>query len=628
MKKVLCVILCAAMVISCCFIGAFASGKKDNPTILVSGFLCSQLYLNYGRADEEKVWGLDMDKVFGRIGDDFPRFSRTLAGLLVGKKAEFGETIGNGANVILGQLACNPDGSSVYPLSFYPNSPATSNVEYMLANDEEENLYEANMCKHLASVTDGSRVYCFQYDSRLDPVTIAGQLNDFVQDVKKYTGADKVNMFGLSFGGMILSTYLYLYGDKCDADNVVMSVPAIGGTNIPDRLLRGKVDFDIETLVEFFETILGSEGNIARIFDGSDYEGLEEVISSACGGIGDVIKYWGSVWALCSGDTYEQLKKDFLDPVESKNIIEKCDIVHNEIMPNISEILNGCRAKGIDVSILCSTGSSLALGGGENGDLVLPTDGVSGATCAPLGSRFPNGYTGVRTACDNPEHNHVSPSMEVDASSAYLPENTWFVDDQYHGQYYYEEYTRSLVTKLLLTDEIEDVHSDPDYPQFEYSNHAYKTLHAKFNNSRTGYLTSKDSALVVENLSTDSSIKILSVVSNGVDLDFDVSDAGILKAGETVEIPFSGDVPEVSATAAEITVSYIKIGSVNPLCTSDFEIMIDNGAAPDYKEGFVDAEFESRLESLLPGAVYNFFIRHSMRQSMECIYNSLTAAFK
>ena len=347
MKKIISILLCVAITVSCCVFGASASEKKDKPIILVSGFLCSQLFLNYGQQNEERVWILEPDKIFDYIGDNFWSFSKSLAGLAIGKTDEFGKTLGEGAYSVLGKLECKPDGSSVYPLSHYPNNPATSNVEYMLANGKEKNLYEANMCKHLSAVADGSRVYCFQYDSRLDPVTVAGQLNDFIKEVKAYTGEDKVNLFCLSFGGMICTTYLYLYGENGDTDNVVMSVPAIGGTNIPDRLLRGNVDFDMETVVKFFETILGGKNNFARIFEGSDSESLEAVISSSCGRISDIVRYWGSVWALCSADTYEQLKKDFLDPVASKNIIEKCDLVHNEIMPNLSKIYNEYRAKGV-----------------------------------------------------------------------------------------------------------------------------------------------------------------------------------------------------------------------------------------------------------------------------------------
>ena len=326
----------------------------------------------------------------------------------------------------------------------------------MLDNGYEDYMYEVNFSKHLAELYDPSEIFMFQYDSRLDAITLAEQLNDFIEDVKEYTNSDKVRIFSLSFGGLISSTYLYLYGDS-SVSKYVTSVPAIGGTDIPDKILRGNIDFPISDIALFFETILAGEGDVARWFETAEFEAINKIIGSASGGLMEALKYWGSIWSLCSVDLYDELKADFLDPAESKELIEKCDKVHYEIMPAIPQMLRNMQKKGVDVSLLCSTGSELALGGEHNGDIVLPAYAVSGATCTPLGKRFPDGYTGVKTTCNNPEHNHISPSMEIDASSAYLPENTWFVDGQYHGQYYYEEYTRSLVTKLLLTDEITDI---------------------------------------------------------------------------------------------------------------------------------------------------------------------------
>ena len=45
-------------------------------------------------------------------------------------------------------------------------------------------LYEKKFCRYLSQQTDPSRVYCFQYDSRLDAVTVAYQLRDFINEVK------------------------------------------------------------------------------------------------------------------------------------------------------------------------------------------------------------------------------------------------------------------------------------------------------------------------------------------------------------------------------------------------------------------------------------------------------------
>ncbi len=627
MKKFISVLLCIVLIFSLC-IPAFANKKnKDEPVILISGFLCSQLYMNYGKNNEERIWKLDLSRITDRIGNDIPRFLTSLAGAFIGKTDDFGETVGEGAAKILDGLRCNPDGSSAYHLSHYPNDPKTSNLKYMFDNGLENKLYEVNFCKYLSTQTNPEQIYCFQYDSRLDAITLAGQLNEFIKEVKAYTGSEKVNIFALSFGGLISSTYLALYGEQNDLRRLVMSVPAIGGTNIPDRVFRGNIDFPIENLIKFFETILFNEGNFARMFEKSEFKTINSITGVAADGFRSVLLYWGSMWSLCSTDLYEELKNDFLDPVESKDIIEKADRLHYEIRPSFPEVYKKFQEKGGSVAILCGTGTNLATGTELNGDIVLPAYTVSGATCAPMGQRFADGYKGIATSCSVSEHNHISPSMEIDASSAYLPENTWFIENQYHGQYYYEEYTRSLVTKLLLTDEIKDVYSDPDYPQFENSNNSYRTLHAKFNQSPTGYLSDKDSAVIIENLSAECYIRILSISVNGTKLDFDISGSGIIKPGEKIEIPFDGEVPKIGATASQMSISYIKFGSLNPLCVSDFDVMINNGDAPEYTQKFVRSEFISDFEKSLPEFFYNTITKLSLRQSVECIYNSIKELF-
>ncbi len=624
MKKIISLILAASLALSCGVCATAAEKNDDNPTILISGFLCSQLYINFGKENEEKVWTLNMDKVTSTISDDLPKLLTSIAGLAIGRKQELGETIGDGAAEILEYLRCNPDGSSAYPLEFYPNDPQKSNLKYMYENGLEDKLYEKNFCEHLSKTTDPSRVYCFQYDSRLDAITIAEQLNDFIKEVKAYTGCEKVNIFALSFGGLIASTYLSLYGDNNDAARIVMSVPAIGGTDIPDSIFRGKIDFPMDDIVMFFETILGGEGNIARYFNGN-YDGLSEVIAAATDGISSALLYWGSMWSLVSTDLYDDLKKDFLDSEESKAIIEKNDILHYEIRPHFAETFNKFKQNGGSISILCATGSPIATGTAYNSDLVLPVSSVSGATCAPLGKRFTDGYTGIGSSCNNREHNHISPSMEIDATSAYLPENTWFIEKQYHGQYYYEEYTRSLVTKLLLTDEIEDVHSNPGYPQFEYSSHQYRSIHVKFNASPTGYLGKDDTAIIIKNLSSKNRIKILAVDFYGADLDFDISDIETLEPNSEVTVSFTGKVPEKSASAAQISISYIEFDSMNPLCISDFAITINNGKAQPNKGGTVPIYFETNLEKALPSSLYGFLSKLSIQKSVECIYNAVKA---
>lgn len=628
MKRIVSFLLVAVMITIGSSVKAFANNTEDDdPIILISGFMCSQLYQNFGEKNEERIWGPSADAIFGVIKDDFPNFAKSLAGLVGGEKREFGKTLGKGAKTVLGKLACNRDGSSVYQIGHYTNNPATSNLEYMLSNEKSrEYMYEKSFCEHLAKETDASRVFMFQYDSRFDAVTIAESLRKFIKEVKSYTNSDKVSIFALSFGGLITSTYLTYYMQENDVGKVVLSVPAIGGTDLPYRILTGKIDLALKDLVEFFETATGGESDFARIFEYSGkLDGLSEIAAAACtGGIIDVVKYWGSLWSLCSTEYYEELKQDFLDTTENKALIEKTDKVHYEVMKNLTETFNACEEKGIDISILCGTGSSLCLGGENNGDVILPAKGVSGAVCAPLKKRFADGYTGVKTTCSNPDHNHISPSMQIDASSAYLPENTWFIEGQFHGQYYYEEYTRSLVTKLLLTDEIKDIYSDPDYPQFETSNHSYRTVHIGFDESLSGYISDKDKTLTITNVSETNDIKLLSVVSYGADLDFDVSGTGIVSDGETVIIPFEGNFDE---SFVQLAVNYFEIGSLNPFCSCKFDFTFENGRITADSDGYAESEYPTLLKENVPEWLYGILEKLSIRQGVECIYDTVLNLF-
>ena len=145
----------------------------------------------------------------------------------------------------------------------------------------------------------------------------------------------------------------------------------------------------------------------------------------------------------------------------------------------------------------------------------------------------------------------------------------------------------------------------------------------KFNSSPTGYFSADDSKLIVKNLSDENYIRILAVTPYGVDLDFDISGSGILEPGEEIALSFNGNVPEKSQTAAQITISYAEIGSINFFNISDFSITVNNGTAPDYNELFTSAEFNSHFRNAVSESFYNLLSRLSIRQSIECIYNSI-----
>ncbi len=634
MKKFISILLCVTLIASSCGIIALAKEKEETPVIFVPGFLQPYMYIEgENGAEDDYLWLPKKEKIFDRIIDDMPNFLLSIFGLLLGDVENFGETLGGGAYAIAEKMRCNPDGSSVYPVVHYKNDPAESNAANLKKTVSKEAerkniLFEKFMDYIVANgYADLENIFVFEYDSRHDAIQIAEELRAFIKDVKKYTGSDKVNLFTVSYGGLITATYFYYYMNDRDVNKAVLNVPPLQGTDFTDHLFRKNVDLPLETLVDFVECVLGAGTEIAAIFEANDGDFLNTTLNGASDGMLDVVRYWSSIYTITSPDYYEGLKSDFLDPVESKDIIKNNDIIHYDIMPSMTEIFKKCENRGIDVSIITCSGINMCFGDTLNGDILVPTYSASGATVAELGKRFADGYTGVKTTCSNPKHNHISPSMEVDATSAYLPEKTWFIEDSYHAQFELEDYVISLCAKLLFTDELKTVHSDPAYPQFEYSDNPHQGIHAKFNNSLTGYVSSEDTSLIVRNVYDDSTIKIVSIVANGMDVEFDVLKSGIIRPGEKIEIPFSGDIPEVSATRGDITVNYVKVGVISGLCSKVFDITINNGAAPEYKGGTVDAEFDTMLETAIPETLYTFLVKTTTRRAFECLFDTAALLF-
>jgi hypothetical protein len=123
------------------------------------------------------------------------------------------------------------------------------------------------------------------------------------------------------------------------------------------------------------------------------------------------------------------------------------------------QIMEGMAGEYHNIGILANYGSHIGTGKEVDSDFIIDTVNTSGATPATFGERFPEGYKQLNTTCTDPTHNHVSPTRTLDASTCYLPENTWFNYEQYHTQTWWDTYTRALLLELVLTDNIKDVHA-------------------------------------------------------------------------------------------------------------------------------------------------------------------------
>ena len=629
-KKVLAIILSIVLAtgVFCATVGAadVQGNISDLPLVMVAGYSSPELVMTNDDGTQTQIWGLNMDSVMGRVMSRIVDLGKGLVMTIDGNPEYLGMVVGQELEEELEYLKFNPDGTSKYNVTVANPETQDKNMKYILENGlPAEYINESELLHEIADkYVDSEYIYCYQADWRMGIVHCAAELDRLIEDIKVITGKDKVNLIAVSHGGQISATYLSLYGYKQSVNNAVLTVPAIGGAVLAYDIMSENVHLDEYTLIYYLQHGFIAEGEYEWLVEAQQLGFLDDIIAELIPYVHNVIGYWGSIWDFIPNEDYEQIKAMQLDPVENAGIIEKSDAAH-QITANMHQSLQKCiNDYDINISIIAGTGVPSVSGVQRNSDAIIGTNDSTGALCAEFGKRFNDGYIGAKTQCDNPAHDHVSPSFEVDASCAYLPENTWFIDELFHGMTFKDEYTKELALTLLLTDKIENVHSDPAFPQFKESTNATNAVYAYFDKSPTGYVSGADDFIVIKNISAQYPVKITSVTVSCDNVVVHSMGAKAIDPGEEIKFDFTGKIPQVSNALMQVEVKYeLEGNTLSPIGSKLFNFKIMNGDSVVYneEEPFVDSDYAMGFDSFIPEDTSNILANLGLSNLVSFIFD-------
>lgn len=631
-KKVFSLILAVIMLVTAMPMAAFAAGEAL-PVVIDSGYSSSQIFLfNDDGSIKNKLWGLDVGGIFSNALKDIPELTAANIELFAKRdSARLYKQISKAVNNAIEEMKRNPDGTTKYNTGTWPTKPEESSMKYIYENmDKIEYLkgtiHEKRYTPILCEKVGADKVFQFSTDWRQEIIFCARDLGIYIKSVLDYTGAKKVNVFSESHGGQTTGTYLALCsivdkgGENAQklasllgiaaselksvfnldyVNNAVLNSPAIGGVQIAYDLISGKSHIDITRIIEFYEY---GNNPLYEYFGGDEYIWESEYewllafakldntnnfinkIAQRDDIMYPVIFSFGSLIDFIDCDHYDEIRKEkFGTPEKQKEyakVLERTDYSHYVVMPNLDEYLTYARNHGVNVNIICGTDITPATGSAVNSDCLVAAKTASGAKVTDYGYRFSDGYsTDIKNAdvnCKNTAHNHVAPAMNIDASYGYLPDNTWYIEGQFHAQYAYDNYALPLTNKLLLTNDLKDVYSDPAFPQFETTYNAKCGVHAKFDSSVSGRASAKDTALVIENLSKKSGIELVSVKVDGIDASFNGVSGKKLNVGEKVSIPLSSAINAKGRTNFTVTVYYLENNSLFSIDSRKFNFTVES----------------------------------------------------
>lgn len=609
-KKALAVLMALILIMSCTAV-AFAETPEEvdyngKPIVVVGGYGGAQLKL---RENDEVVWYINTDDVVHDLLQNLIRLLPELA-LMKAKHPEYiAKTLRPYLEKYLGKFRTDENGESVYDI--VPTLEPTAQSAHATEIEDEADM---DLLTHLKGIVPLEQCYFLGFDLRCHAIDNANRLKALIDSVLETTGADKVNLMGQSYGGQVIATYLSLYpqeaGEKIE--NAALFVPAMGGAVLAYDVLTDRVALDERSLLEYIEFGFGWETDYHQLLNTSPEFLVDDLVKAIMPQLLEIAGTWPSLWDFIPLDLFDEAITR-LDPVKNAKLIADTTYYHETIMAKYHENLTQAQRAGATISIIAGAGAQALSGSLINSDGIIPVSGATGAAAAPFGQRFNDGYTARGTTCSDPAHHHVSPSMELDLSTAYLPENTWVCDGLYHGMEEFDVFSRALfIRQAFSAHPLKSVHEDPAFSQFHAASNASTGAFARFDRSPEGYLSGADTALLVRNDSA-SKMLILDISSHNAGIDF--SDVyRVLAPGETAAFALSGKLRPVSLVKTDVTVTYTLLGTSSATPTAqrrqDFTIMNGAPVVYDASEPLVSADAEYDYFAYT-GPVFSFCVRKS-----------------
>lgn len=440
MKKLLSVILSIIMIMAMAVPAVSVLAADEYPVVYIEGFGHS-LYTDTAKpSSENKIYPMETD--VGAVISEalMPCLQQLASGAVTGNYDKYCDELYNAFAPLYDKVRLDKNGEA--------SDGSGCGVDMTT--------------KSIPKKTSGYGIheYKFEYDWRLSPVVIAAQLKDFIDRVKAVTGESKVHLVGRCLGGNVVAAYLTKYEDHAAAsiESVLFYVSAAMGIDLVGALFSGNIVIDENNVDTFVNYYLGAEGIIedpmmnslvtssVSFFNqikvlGLGVDALQNIVDNVKDNLVPraVLASYGSFpsfWAMVDVDSYEEARDFVFKGIEDeyKGMIEKTDDYYYNVQLKLYDTIERLETKGVKTSVISKYNLPtipLYDNANENSDVFVGVYETSmGATSAPIGEVLSDEYIdGLEDA------KYVSPDRKVDASTALVPERTWFIKNLSHGSF-------------------------------------------------------------------------------------------------------------------------------------------------------------------------------------------------
>ncbi len=589
-KRGLCVLLTLVMLMSVSAV-AFAKEKCDcghPPVIFVSGFGATYLKEIKDDGSEEIVFPPTPELIVSILKNNLDKINIK----------DIRDYIYAVIEDILEPVTADENGNPYHHLEPIYSSVEDTSYDGFVRNDATKYIPygDSNFLdmKSSAERIGGDHVFNFLYDWRLSGDEAADLFLEYIEDVREYTGHDKVSVHCLSQGAVPVAQYLYKYSDKGYIDNLVFENPILDGSDFVSDLLGGRDNpyyLDYDEVLDLLEEIIHVEFNISElvgyVLKEENYEGINTQVKLAAENvIFPIAKTSPAYLEMVPSEQYSRVCAEYY----TQPIIDRANKVMNGYRADIEGTLRKAMADGVDLTIFASSGLNLVTGTKVSSDSIVNLTSACGAYVAPAGTKFPADY--VQKV--NNGKNSISPDRTIDLSCGYVPERTWILNERYHCMLEWSPITLALTEERLFTHNIKDAYSSAEFPQFIQTDDPNHYIHASFDNTNCLYaVKGEEGRLILRNTSTKAPLLIKGVTVSGADITDDLDCPVMIRPGEKASLT----VDTSKVTSGDITVEYyagdnfcqIKERVFGYSVTDNYSGVMNSDTAETVKPSFIDS---------------------------------------
>lgn len=454
MKKIISAVLCVLLAFTAA-VPAFAVRTTGSqiPVVLIAG---------------------DGDRLEDKDGNCLPRWSEVFGNLADKSKEEGGNTeiYKSVANVLLpflieGLLSGDYDNyyknlqkevSEMFGDLLLDENGEVSNGSGVA--EERKNIMKNNLKYDSKSWKGyyGHGDYHFFYDWRIDPLETADQLHEYIEGVKKVTGAPKVAIIGRCLGTVITMAYIAKYGTD-SVYGVGLDGTVSNGAELLSEPISGKFKLDGNAINRFLSDSITLNGIDAYSFANESINLLQKagVFDTIAGITKETVYYvvikgvtsalslstfctWPSFWGVIKEEDFDNaMEYVFGEEGSEKRIkyaglIEKINNYDSLVRKHIPELMNEINDNA-NLAIFSKYGLQIApIIESRNtiGDQFVSVKCSSfGATTSDIYTTLSDEYIAQRVS--EGKGKYISPDKQIDASTCMFPDQTWFIKGALHG---------------------------------------------------------------------------------------------------------------------------------------------------------------------------------------------------